>query len=209
MTRRPLLTALPLIAALALSSAAIAQQPGVPTRAQPEPTPTTPTSASAAAREGARPPMPIIDVEFAGGTLQEFVKAVQKAAIESAAKTPVNVMIPSEAANIAIPAISLKRVSADTALSTLQYAFGMQQLHARNMTNQGDEGLTFAIQHFPNRPSPQGPGSPLTSLVPVRSEAYSLGPRGCLRTPGDWHRRSRPARIACRTPVAHRIPAPG
>lgn len=125
--------------------------------------------------ETGRPPMPIIDVDFAGGTVQEFVKVIQKSAMDSTAKTPVNVMIPTEAGAIALPAISLKRVSAETALETLRYAFGVQgihQLEARNMTNPGDEGLTFAIQYAPGRSSPQMQGVQVQQ--PIQSEAYSL-----------------------------------
>lgn len=170
MAHRSRPTALALFAALTVTAAAIAQQPHPAVPGRP-----TPNLQPAAAPDPNRPPMPIIDVDFAGGTVQEFVKVIQKAAMESTAKTPVNVMIPTEAGAISLPAISLKRVSAETALETLRYAFGVQgahQLEARNMTNPGDEGLTFAIQYAPGRSSPQMQGVQMQQ--PIQSEAYSL-----------------------------------
>lgn len=152
------LAAAPLVAG---QPADIRQPPGAPARA------TT--------RPENRPPMPIIDVEFAGGTVRDFVRALQKAAVESAAKTPVNVMIPAEAADIGLPAVSLKRISAETALQTLEYAFvsmGPHRVLIRNMTNEGDEGLTFAIQY---QFVQQGVSMPQASPQgPIVSEAHSI-----------------------------------
>lgn len=163
---------LPVILALSLTAAAIAQQPhpAVPGRSTPSPQP-------AATSDPNRPPMPIIDVEFPGGPLSDFVRAIQAAAMESTAKTPINVIIPTEATDIRITAISLKRVSAETALESLRYAFGIQgthQLEARNMTNDGDQGLTFAVQYAPGRSSPQVTSQMQMQMQPVQSEAYSL-----------------------------------
>lgn len=171
-----LTAAIPCIAAMALTGAAL----GKPQQDEPPPH-IQQLQAQRRLQQGSpvqdanRPPMPIIDVDFPGGTVLAFTRAVQKAATESTAKTPVNVMIPGDAAEITIPAISLKRVSAATALETLQYAFGMGGLHqfsTRNMTNDGDEGLTFAVQYSPGRSAgfiqrPQ-------IMQPVQSEAYSL-----------------------------------
>lgn len=169
MRRFATLTALPCLTALAITAAAIAQQPhpavpGRPPQGQP-------------ASDVNRPPMPIIDVEFPGGPLSDFVRAIQAAAMESTAKTPINVIIPTEATDIRITAISLKRVSAETALLSLRYAFGVQgthQLEARNMTNDGDQGLTFAIQYAPGRSLPQMAAQNQMQMQPVQSEAYSL-----------------------------------
>ena len=150
--RRPsLFAALPLFASVALSCVASAQsEPNQGLSAAQAAHAAVVRNQPAAPRpDFVRPPMPIIDVEFAGGSVQEFVSAIQKAATQSAAKTPVNVMVPSEAAEVPLPAVSLKRVSAETALQTLQYAFGNQgpfQLRSDNMTRDGDEGLTFALQ---------------------------------------------------------------
>jgi hypothetical protein len=179
MRRFATLTALPCLTALAITAAAIAQQPNpaVPGRPTPSPQP-------AAASDPNRPPMPIIDVEFPGGPLSDFVRAIQAAAMESTAKTPINVIIPTEATDIRITAISLKRVSAETALESLRYAFGIQgthQLEARNMTNSGDEGLTFAIQYAPGRVFPQHQNA--VPIQPVQSEAYSL--RDLISAPSD------------------------
>lgn len=149
---------------------------------QPVPAGRVPGGQQQPTREENRPPMPVIDVEFAGGPVREFIKAVQKASMESAAKTPVNVMVPAEAAEVSLPAVSLKRVSAETALETLRYAFGMQGQHsfeARNMTNEGDEGLTFAVQYAPGRGSAQM--QPMGPMPQVLSEAYSL--RDLIDTP--------------------------
>ncbi|MBX3404460.1 MAG: hypothetical protein KF699_13700 [Phycisphaeraceae bacterium] len=143
--------------------------------------PTRPTS-----RQEGRPPMPIIDVDFAGGTVREFVKAVQKAAMESAAKTPVNVMFPAEAADVRLEAISLRRVSAETALATLRFAFGMQGQHqfdTTNMTGDGDEGLTFALRYSTGRGGQQTAAQPpFTSQVEaIIAQAHSL--RDLITTP--------------------------
>lgn len=178
MRRFATLTALPCLTALAITAAASAhqpnpKQPGIMNRPpldQPLPA------------DAIRPPMPIIDVEFPGGPLSDFVRAIQAAAMESTAKTPINVIIPTEATDIRITAISLKRVSAETALLSLRYAFGIQgthQLEARNMTNDGDQGLTFAIQYAPGRSSPQMQGVQMSQ--PIGSEAYSL--RELVATP--------------------------
>lgn len=149
---------------------------------QPVPAGRVPGGQQQPSREENRPPMPVIDVEFAGGPVREFIKAVQKASMEAAAKTPVNVMVPAEAAEVSLPAVSLKRVSAETALETLRYAFGMQgqhQFETRNMTNEGDEGLTFAVQYAPGRGSAQM--QPMGPMPQVLSEAYSL--RDLIDTP--------------------------
>ncbi len=175
---RPLFAStLPVFVVLAASVATAAQkQPPSPV----PPSVQVPTQARPRQVEG--PPMPVIDVDFAGGTVGEYVHAVQKAAMESSAKTPVNVMVPAEAAKITIPAVSLKRVSAATALETLRYAFGTQGQHqfdARNMTNEGDESLTFAIQYAPGR-NVQQMSMPVPTM-PIQSEAYSL--RDLILTP--------------------------
>lgn len=162
--------------------AALLLASGVCVAQQPVPAGRLPGGQQQPSREENRPPMPIIDVEFVGGPVREFVKAVQKASMESAAKTPVNVMVPAEAAEVALPAVSLKRVSAETALETLRYAFGMQgqhQFETRNMTNEGDEGLTFAVQYAPGRGSAQM--QPMGPMPQVMSEAYSL--RDLIDTP--------------------------
>jgi len=181
--RRPSpFAALSLFASVALSCVASAQS---------EPNQGLSAAQAAAARnqtatprpDPIRPPMPIIDVEFPGGSVQEFVSAIQKAASQSSAKTPVNVMVPSEAADVPLPAVSLKRVSAETALQTLRHAFGNHgpfQLRSDNMTSDGDEGLTFALQF-----SKQFSGVPqqVTMHQPAVSQAYSL--RGLLIAPAE------------------------
>lgn len=169
-----------LLACIATTAAALAQQQ-VPV----PPAHYAAQSSNSASQDPNRPQMPIIDVEFPGGEVLAFVQAVQKAAMASEAKTPVNVMVPAEAGMITLPAISLKRVSAETALETLRYAFGMQgqhQFETRNMTNNGDQGLTFAIQYSPGRSAAMATNQNMM-MPPIQSEAYSL--RELISAPMD------------------------
>ena len=159
------LTALPIAAALAVGSLAHAQEGGQPAR---------PQNSDPVASAQPRPSMPVIDVDFKGGTVAQFVQAVQQAAMQ-ASKTPVNIMVPAEAQQVELPPIQFRRVSAETALQSLQYAFGDRNQHtfaARNMTSSGDESLTFAIQYVVGRT----PGVPQSAfpMQPTMSQAYSL-----------------------------------
>ncbi len=62
---------------------------------------------------------PVVSIDFPGGTINDFIKAVQKAAAPAA----VNVIRPAEAASVQAPPISLRNVTVKTALESLRFAF--------------------------------------------------------------------------------------
>lgn len=59
---------------------------------------------------------PLLSVEFAGGTLGQFVDAVKGATTET-----INVVVPADAMVLAVPRLSLKNVSPFMALQSLEY----------------------------------------------------------------------------------------
>lgn len=110
-----------------------AQQPGQPARA-------------ADASEEVQGP--IINLEFPGGTLREYIAAVQRAA----GQETVNVLVPAEAANLPLPPISMKQVSARTALEALRWAFPQRSPHVVRIVPVGGPGSvspTFAVEYVP------------------------------------------------------------
>lgn len=82
--------------------------------------PPEPRSEGHATPERTEPRTPIVDINFRGGTLSEFVEAIQAAAHPE----PFNVMIPREAADIPMPPVAMRQVSAEAAIRTA--AFGRQ-----------------------------------------------------------------------------------
>lgn len=164
-----------LAAALAAPLAFAQQQP------QPAPgqsTPLHPTRGSIAA--------PLLSVEFAGGTLAQFVEAVKAASPE-----PVNVIVPGEVASLAVPPLSLKSVTPFMALQSLEFinnrgnvqaaqtgsirtngsVLRVAQLNLDNVANApSGSAQTFAIAYDRAVPGlqPGMPGSPFGSGVTTR-----------------------------------------
>jgi hypothetical protein len=95
-------------------------------------------------------PGPTITVEFPGGNAKAFVEAVRNAGGQK-----FNVIMPKEAENEPIPAVSLREVTAFTALQTLEFsapANGMFQFQVATIGNASDPNRTFAIRYGPRYP---------------------------------------------------------
>ncbi len=60
----------------------------------------------------------VVSVEFGGGSIREFVEALKRGSAR-----PINVVMPGEASEMTLPAISLKNVPVLSALRSLEYAF--------------------------------------------------------------------------------------
>lgn len=120
---------------------ALGQQPGTPNRLPPQ-----------VAQTPGADPGPIVTVSFPGGTVKDYVKAVQAAAAE----TSVNVLVPAEAAEVPLPPISLKGVTVKTALEALAYAYptgiGVEHSFAvRSFGESSDSATAFAILYSRSR----------------------------------------------------------
>jgi hypothetical protein len=90
---------------------------------------------------------PILSVEFPGGTVKGFVEAVRQAARADR----VNVIVPKEAESVQIPAISLRDVTAYTALQSLEYAVigdSGYQFKVARIGKTDESSATFAIQFY-------------------------------------------------------------
>lgn len=140
-----------------------------PTIAPPRPMP---------AAEDDAPAGPIININFAGGTLAAYVQAVRDAAAK--AGQPVNIVLPKEAEGETVPAISLVNVTPKTALDSLSYAFPEQSglaVAAKLISSDREQSLTFALRYAKTgRGSlPAQPGMAMMSPQnPRSSRVYSL-----------------------------------
>lgn len=117
---------------------------------------------------------PVISLEFPGGTMREYVAAVQRAA----GKETVNVLLPAEAADLPLPPISMKEVTARTALEALQWAFPVMGPSRVEITPIGapEAGApTFAIAYRRDQTFVPGPGG---TSVPMNAaggvEVFSI-----------------------------------
>jgi hypothetical protein len=130
-----------LILSIALASPfALAQNDAPPKSPPPTVSPFPPTPRPDGPSSG-----PILSVEFPGGTAKEFVEAVRKAA----GTGRVNVIVPREAESVPIPAVSLRDVSAYTALQSLQYALlpdSGNQFRVERIGKVDETSATFAVQ---------------------------------------------------------------
>lgn len=128
-------------------------------------------------------PGPTVTVEFAGGTAKEFVQAVRNASGQK-----FNVIMPKEAENEAIPAVSLRDVSAFTALQTLEYAApatGMYQFQIAPIGNSEDPSRTFAIRYGSRYPTPYPGSSVVQQQQQTRQETRVFSIRDLVEAPGD------------------------
>src|SRR5688500_8384466 len=94
--------------ALLVLSGLLSGAPPAPAQQQPAAAPNVPKTSG-----------PVVSIDFAGGTVNDFIGAVQKAAAPAA----VNVIRPAEAAAVPAPPISLRNVTVQTALEALRWAF--------------------------------------------------------------------------------------
>ncbi|MCC6319945.1 MAG: TolC family protein [Phycisphaerales bacterium] len=139
--------------ALAQSDQPAATQPGQPTqsgRTTPgaRPSKATPPEGRTLPEEDPGNTGPTININFAGGTLAAYVQAVRDAATK--AGQPVNIVVPKEAEDETVPAISLVNVTPKTALESLTYAFPEQAgtaVSARFIGSPNEQSLTFALRY--------------------------------------------------------------
>lgn len=159
-----------LLAALALPASAqepgrvprVGASPGIPqTSKQPAPS---------------NVPVPTVSIDFAGGTLETFVAALRQAA----GPDQLNIVVPRNAADLPLPAISLKNTLVSTAINSMTYLVDRQmaKLQTERISSDGEgEALTFAIycerMDFAS-PSPFGPGGPPGQRNPRVSRVYAI-----------------------------------
>jgi len=98
------------------------------------------------------PQAPTFSVEFPGGTVKAYVEAVKRAANDK-----VNVVLPKDAEDVPIPALSMRDVTAQTALESLRYAVGDDSEHqfaASRISLPDALSETFVIAHHVRKTSP-------------------------------------------------------
>lgn len=100
---------------------------------------------------------PVISVQFPGGTLDDYIKAVQKAA----APTPVNVIRADSAGAIQLPAVILKDVSPGTALEAVEWIFRGDDRQRFDVSDfrSDDQGSDVYAVTFVTRSPPSNPVS--------------------------------------------------
>jgi hypothetical protein len=114
-------------------------------------------------------PGPVVSVDFPGGTVAEYIEAVQRAGGDR----PVNVLVPAEAAGVPVPPISLRGVTARTALEALTYAFpfGYGAKHEFGVRSFGDDPEAtnaFAIMYSKGQQIGMMPGQLNQAAGPAR-----------------------------------------
>lgn len=120
----------PLLRGLIVLVTSIIAAGGSPAAAQPDPNARVPPPRNAYATPVQSPPS-LIDVDFKGGTLAEFVAAIRAAA----APKPLNVMFVADAsAERPMPAVTFRQVSINNALDAVSWV------------KQGDEGQYQVMQ---------------------------------------------------------------
>lgn len=180
MSIRPRRTSAARFPALAAALAcAIAASP-----AAAQPTAPTPRPPAAAVPEP-DPAAPLINVQFDGGTVAQYVDTVKAACSQS----PINVILPAEAADIPLPAIKLINVSAATALDAIvfsqpasgDYQFEVESVGSRSPRESRTFAVRFASRAKYNRTSPVA--APIAPVPPRSSRVYSL--RSLIEMPED------------------------
>jgi hypothetical protein len=154
-----------LIAASMAVPAALAQQPVPPGAASPAADKTTSTQT--------RTPKatPLLSVEFSGGTLGQFVDAVKAACPE-----PLNVIVPAEAIQMPVPHLSLKSISPQMALQSLEY------VNDRNGGRAGGGSLGYDLkvislnnESVPNAVSNSSQTFAIAIARPFQTPQYQIG----------------------------------
>jgi len=164
-------------AAAAKGTPTLASQPDQPRPvrgggqpAQPSPQPGQPAANPLAGE----PSGPVFSVQFPGGTVEEYVAAVQAAAKGQA----VNVLVPEEASRVVLPRISLRDVNVGTALEAIRWAFPEGSEHRFGVEPFGENRQAYAFRYQRTRgaASPFPPGQPQMQMVgPAATVAvYSL-----------------------------------
>jgi hypothetical protein len=96
------------------------------------------------------PPGPLVTVKFPGGSLRDYIGAVQKAA----APADVNVVPPPDANDVKLPEISLKGVTVRSALEAVQWAVfdnaGSSAYQVYVNVNDGDTSPVYAVYRTNN-----------------------------------------------------------
>lgn len=102
----------------------------------------------------------VLSVDFKGGTVEEYLKALER----SAEGKPVNVVVPEEAKVVPLPAITLRKVRLRSALEAIQAAFSMDSEHMFDVRPIGDENtdMVYSLRYGRSSRSRQGaqPGRP-------------------------------------------------
>lgn len=133
--------------------------PGVP------PTPKQPAPSNAH--------IPTVSIDFPGGTLEAFVAALRQAA----GSDQLNIVVPRNAADLPLPAISLKNTLVSTAINSMTYLVDRQmaRLQTQRISDDG-EALTFVLycERVESMPGPFGPSGPAGQRNPRVSRVYAI-----------------------------------
>lgn len=112
---------------------------------------------------------PVVSVHFPGGTLEEYIGALQQAAGDK----PMNVVVPASAKKVELPAITLRNVSVFTALSAVRSAFEENSEHRFDVRPVGDPmDLTYAVEYLRverSAPATRGGQAAATRILEVYS----------------------------------------
>lgn len=101
---------------------------------------------------------PLINVEFAGGTVAEFIEALRKAA----APEPVNAVVSEPASKVTLAPIRLRKVALETAVQSIETAAGdaggwrisRVRLERRDRDPLEGESPVFSVQFEPRKRPP-------------------------------------------------------
>ncbi len=161
---KPVSRIVPMILAAGLLAAPLsAQEDAQP----PRPAPTQPRPQSTPDRA----PAPRINVEFPGGAVRDYVRAVR----EAAKPAVVNVIAPESVLTASLDEISLRDVTVDTAVRALEWAITPRGIIAVQPIDQGTFGIIDNTPQWqpvhaqPGMPGPTRQASALQSMLQVLS----------------------------------------
>jgi hypothetical protein len=90
--------------------------------------------------------LPRFDLEFPGGTPRELVRAIEKAS-----SRPLNTIIPDEFANVKLPAVSVRNVTAAEVFAVLEIASRTNERHVwTDHTTPNRNPADFYFEHVSN-----------------------------------------------------------
>lgn len=124
---------------------------------------------------GQSPSGPMLNLQFPGGTVTEFVTAVREAA--AAAGGAVNIIVPADAAKVIAPPMSLQMVRPQTALTAFCAAFRQNKDHYFSVDDVGidsAEAPSFVLYYERNPNLAARGGMPVQPPPRVTIEVFSI-----------------------------------
>jgi hypothetical protein len=152
------------------------------TAASAQPPPAPPQKAPQPPAQPGLPPSPtgpLVTFAFPGGTIADFVKAIQKAAEPAA----VNISVAADAAPIPVPPVEYRQVAVSSALDALPAATrGRAILDVRQV---GDVAGGSGVYAISLSPSFMPPGQPFSAVVGDRPTVQAFSIRQLIDPPAD------------------------